>query len=85
LDVRFTRIKLGEWKLSIPLGELDFLGLRGQKRTTKNQSLSIPLGELDFLGLMDKAMAEDVVSTFNSPWGIRFPWTKILAHAGLTV
>ncbi len=38
-------------KLSIPLGELDFLGLTLDGPTDYKSVLSIPLGELDFLGL----------------------------------
>ena len=37
--------------LSIPLGELDFLGHLTRGQYVKVVWLSIPLGELDFLGL----------------------------------
>jgi len=36
--------------LSIPLGELDFLGQTVKGRLDDVPVLSIPLGELDFLG-----------------------------------
>jgi len=37
--------------LSIPLGELDFLGRKHYEKGLSRLELSIPLGELDFLGL----------------------------------
>ena len=37
--------------------------------------LSIPLGELDFLGRFPVVTIWDPDEAFNSPWGIRFPWT----------
>jgi len=44
------------WSLSIPLGELDFLGrLAPTFQQAYGFLLSIPLGELDFLGRLDNA------------------------------
>jgi len=55
--------------LSIPLGELDFLGRRGvssQWESTSN--LSIPLGELDFLGPRAQLNSNAILS-FQFPLG----------------
>jgi len=64
------------FNLSIPLGELDFLGLEWAGSYGCMILLSIPLGELDFLGHQLARGMEGDYQAFNSPWGIRFPWTR---------
>jgi len=71
--------------LSIPLGELDFLGLElGELTSMYGGQLSIPLGELDFLGPIITTHTQKIytVCSFNSPWGIRFPWTGVKGNPG---
>jgi len=79
LDFLGQILKRGErngLSLSIPLGELDFLGrTKGSRGKEESGRLSIPLGELDFLGLEQPKKPKKPPLSFNSPWGIRFPWT----------
>jgi len=42
-----------------------------------HNKLSIPLGELDFLGHFLPCLLNAGRISFNSPWGIRFPWTDL--------
>jgi len=55
--------------LSIPLGELDFLGLIWLPLFSPPSQLSIPLGELDFLGPGDLTKVERKAINFQFPLG----------------
>jgi len=55
--------------LSIPLGELDFLGRTFQTAKKATTLLSIPLGELDFLGQDTGLFGLDAWDCFQFPLG----------------